>query len=353
MSEHHHSHHHHHHHSRHGSTHRRRSGAELRRMQGLIAIIALIVLAVGGLVVSSIGEQRQEEKRTAIVDQRDILPTLTYNSNTYRMRSNLLPVLLIGYDKYDNEQSGFRNGGQADFLLLMVIDHANKQVFRLHLDRDSMTEVKVLGMTGREVGTSVMQVCLSHAFGSTQKENNQYTMDAVSNMLAGVPIDFYASMNLGNLEQINHILGGVTVTIEDDFSQYDEQMIPGARITLTDQQADLFLHSRMTIGDGTNMSRMRRHRAYMAGAFDTIQTNLRADSGYASKLLDLTNNVIETNMPRGRIVNELNKAASYQILPFDMLEGEHTYGAREYAEFYVDEDSIMEWVLRAYYEPVE
>ena len=349
MSEHHHhsSHHHHHHHQHHAS-------AAEKRTRGMIALIVLVVVVAVGVIIGGMYEQKQNvEQRTAMDEHFGKLPTMEYGGVTYRMRSGLTPVLLIGYDKTDSVQEGFRSGGQADFLLLMVIDHSNKQVYRLHLDRDSMTNVKVIGMTGREIGTSVKQICLAHAFGKTQEENNQYTMDAVSNMLQGVPLELYASMNLASLRQLNHILGGVTVKIEDDFSQYDEQMVPGAQLTLTDAQAELFLHSRMTIGDGANTSRMRRHRAYMAGAFDTIQKKLRADTGYANTLLELMDSILETNMAKGRIINELNSAATYDILPFDMLEGEHSIGRNGYVEFHVDEESIMNWIIRAYYEPMK
>ena len=347
MNEHHHSHHGHHHH-RHGST------AASRRLRGLIAILVLILVVVVGVILGSKYEQAQNvEHRTAMDENFGKLPTMQFDGADYRMRSGLTPILLIGYDKTDSVQTGYRSGGQADFLMLMVIDHGNRQVFRLYLDRDSMANVKVIGMTGRDVGTSVMQICLAHAFGRTQEENNQYTLDAVSNMLEGVPVALYASMNLASLQQLNHLLGGVKVTIEDDFSQYDAQMIPGAELTLTDAQAELFLHSRMTIGDGTNVSRMRRHRAYMSAAFDTIQRKLRADTSYASTLLDAADSFVETNMAKGRIINELNSAASYTMLPFDSLAGEHIIGTNGYVEFHVDEASIMNWIIRAYYEPVK
>ena len=43
------------------------------------------------------------------------------------------------------------------------------------------------------------------------------TVDAVSDMLYGIKIDGYIAMNIDAIKVINHLAGGVPVTIEDDF----------------------------------------------------------------------------------------------------------------------------------------
>ena len=63
---------------------------------------------------------------------------------------------------------------------------------------------------------------------------------------------------MDEIAQLNHVIGGATVTIEDDFSDVDSSLVQGETITLTDEQAYNFLSARMNVGDGENESRMRR-----------------------------------------------------------------------------------------------
>ena len=37
------------------------------------------------------------------------------------------------------KSKGYRDGGQSDFLLLLVLDHKNKTIRQLQIDRDTMT----------------------------------------------------------------------------------------------------------------------------------------------------------------------------------------------------------------------
>lgn len=69
----------------------------------------------------------------------------------------------------------------------------------------------------------------------------------MSNFLDGQRIDGYAAVNMGAIGTINHLAGGVTVTIEDDFSKVDKTMKMGETITLTDEQAVHYVHDRYDV----------------------------------------------------------------------------------------------------------
>ena len=59
---------------------------------------------------------------------------------------------------------------------------------------------------------------------------------------------------MDEIAQLNHVIGGATVTIEDDFSQIDPTLVKGETITLSDEQAYSFLHARLNVGDEENES---------------------------------------------------------------------------------------------------
>ena len=128
-----------------------------------------------------------------------------------------------------------------------MIDSKDKTVRQLKIDRDTMAEVTVLGMLGNPVGTTQMQISLAHGFGDGKEESCGYARDAVSRLLQGENIDFYLAMSLDGISVLNDLAGGVTVTLEDDFSAADPAMTKGATLTLQGNQAEIFVRRRMDI----------------------------------------------------------------------------------------------------------
>ena len=266
---------------------------------------------------------------------------------SYKLKWDLETFLLIGTDRRNREQTGYRSGGQADTLILLVADHQEKVIRMLQLDRDTMAQVTVLGVLGNYAGLREMQICLAHAYGATPEENNQHTVEAVSRLLDNIPIDGYLSIDLVDIPAVNRMLGGVTVTLEDDFSQFDPQMVPGATLKLTDQQAELFLHSRMMIGDGTNSSRMRRHRMYLDEVIRMIREKLSQNASYGNELLNQLSEISVSSVKTGKLINELNRVYNYTISPMETLDGEYRVGEDGFKEFHADQTSIDNWVIKS------
>lgn len=322
-------------------------------VRGLVIAILGLIIAVAGLIAADRIESSSYKEPSVTVDPEFMsMPTLEYDGKVYRQKTNasITPILLLGYDKETDEQVGFRQGGSSDFMMLLVIDHNDKTIYRLLIDRDAMANVTVLGVTGRKTGTRMMQICLAHNFGATPVENNSYAMEATANLLEGVPIDFAVSMNMGNVSAFNRILGGVTVTIDEDLTAVDPAFIAGRTIALTDEQAYTFVHARKTVSDGSNVSRMGRHNEYMSGAIDRLYAKLKSSAGAANDLYNEMSGIIHTNLSKGRLINEMNRAAYYSLDDMAQLDGEHVINAKtNFMEFTPSEASIMDWVLRAYY----
>ena len=123
--------------------------------------------------------------------------------------------------------------GQCDTLQVLVLDETNHTYTSLPINRDTMTDVKSLDDDGTYLATTRMQISLAHATGDGMETSCENTVDAVSNLLYGQTIDGYASLNMDAIEVLNHLVGGVTVTIEDDFSKEDPTLTMGETVTLT------------------------------------------------------------------------------------------------------------------------
>ncbi len=277
---------------------------------------------------------------------------ITIDGVTYRQKNNLTTILFMGIDK-DNDQmqtAGFRNGGQADFLRLLVIDPDSKTVSQVQIDRDTMTPITILGVLGNRSGMRTLQISLSHGFGDGLEQSCELTAEAVSNLLLNVPIEYYVSMNLDGISVLNDSLGGMTVTLEDDFTSIDPTMEKGKTITLVGDQAETFVRSRMSVGVGTNEARMARQQQYLSQMMDVLHEKVLSSSEFIGTLFDALSPYLVTNLSRAQMINEAWAARNYQRAPLYVPEGTHQVGADGFMEFHVDEDSLEKIVLELFYQ---
>lgn len=274
---------------------------------------------------------------------------------TYRQRKDVTVILIMGIDteSTDGSASGYRNGGQADFLRLLVIDDTNKAITQIQIDRDTMTPITVLGVLGNKSGVRTAQICLAHGFGDGQSQSCELTVEAVSNLMFGIPIDFYVAMNLDGIATLNDLLGGVTVTLEDDFSLLDPTMSVGATLTLNGEQAEFFVRSRRNIGIGTNEARMERQELYVSQMSSLLYEHVREDKEFIGTLYDAAAPYLTTNISRGRLINEVWTSREYQRTAVVKPAGTHEIGSDGFMQFHADEADIEQIVIDLFYEEVK
>lgn len=269
---------------------------------------------------------------------------------SYRRR-DLTNLLLIGVDWADGEAAASeRYAGQADFLLLLTIDRGNRTVSALQLDRDTIADVRILGPFGDFTGIRATQICLSHAYGETAEENCENTVWAVSRLLANIPIDGYLALDMGGIAALNDALGGVTVTLEEDFSQLDPQMTKGAALRLQGDQAEKFVRGRRNVGDGTNASRMRRQKAFIDAARELLLQQMNADMNCVGRLYDALEEHLTTNLQRGWLINKAYECREYQWKDAITPAGSHAVGEDGFMEFHADADALNALLAESFFE---
>ncbi|MCD8068331.1 MAG: LCP family protein [Lachnospiraceae bacterium] len=182
--------------------------------------------------VEETSEDEASDDETAYEDQRGVV---YYNGQAYYEKENLETLLILGTDKYEETGavSGTLNNEQADFIMLVVIDYDTNEITPLQLNRDTMTEIQILGVTGSGTGTFTGQLALAHTYGSGGSDSCINTKKAVSNLLYGVDIDHYLAMTMDAVALINDAIGGVTVTVPYDMTSIDSSFIEGEDSTLT------------------------------------------------------------------------------------------------------------------------
>lgn len=319
----------------------------------LVAILAALALAITVGVSALDRRHAVEETRGDLTDRFQEEKTISYQGEDYRHRAKLTKILFMGIDQdSDVVPTGSRNGGQADFLMLMVFDAEAKTVARLEIDRDTMTPITVLGVLGNPAGTRVAQISLSHGFGDGRAQSGQLTADAVNRLLLGEPIDYYVALSLDGISTLNDWVGGVTVTLADDFSSLDPDMLPGVTLTLHGMQAEYFVRSRMNVGIGTNEARMARQRLYIQALGDIMDVKIQKDANCIGDLFDQLEPYLVTDMKRGRMINIAWATRAYTRLPMEDLPGEHRLGPDGFMEFHPDQDLLTMAIINRFYDPV-
>lgn len=95
----------------------------------------------------------------------------------------------------------------------------------LSVDRNTVTPVRSLADDGTYLATTDIQLSLAHSMGLDQNMRAENTVDAVSTLRKGQKIDGYAMINMSAIQVVNDMVGGVTVTIEGDFSERDKRKL--------------------------------------------------------------------------------------------------------------------------------
>ena len=315
------------------------------------AVVAVVVLA---LVAMAWGLDRWQNSQ-AVPASTQTEPTeteqndITYNGVTYTRRPQLETYLLMGIDvegpaKGNKSYSG---GGQADMQLLLVLDNANQTWQVLQINRDSMVEVQVLGMTGEVLQTQTAQIATAHAYGDGTERSCRNAVAAVSNMLGGKTIDGYVALNMDAVAILNDMVGGVPVTITSDFTDIDPSLQEGETITLQGQQALVFVRSRKGVDDETNLSRMERQRQYLAALEEKMA---QQDEEFVIRAYDAVSDYMVTDLGSGTVAELGEKMKTYEELPFLTIAGESGTDEEGSATYTLDQDSLQQAIVSLFYE---
>ncbi|MCD7739482.1 MAG: LCP family protein [Lachnospiraceae bacterium] len=343
---------------------------ENRRRLTKVKVVSLliVVLVITGLfVVLTVLEKRSDsqtleeasspsveetsEDETAYEDQRGVV---YYNGQAYYEKENLETLLILGTDKTEDTSYavGNVNNEQADFIMLVVIDYDSEEIIPIQLNRDTMTEIQILGVGGNETSTFIGQLALAHTYGSGGSDSCINTKKAVSNLLYGVSIDHYLAMTMEGVALINDAIGGVTVTVPYDMTNIDSSFVEGEEITLTGELALKYVRTRQNVADGTNLARLERQRQYMQAFYNTLIEKISEDSSLFTTIYYQVADYLTTDCTVPKLTELFELLAEYGMEDFVTTDGENVLGD-EYYEFYVDEDALMELVLEVFYEPAE
>ena len=312
-----------------------------------VVLAAVLLISLALLALNAWDKQRGKFPEMAFGES-----TAKYNGKDYTLRSGVETFLVIGLDKFDGADAGdsYINDQQADFIMLLVLDNNARSYTAIHINRDTMVDVNVLGVAGNKVDTIRKQIALAHTYGNGRDVSCHNTADSVSSLLMGVKVNHYISVTLDAVTVMNDLVGGVEVVVLDDFTGIDNTLVKGETVTLKGSQALTYIRTREALENNTNTNRMKRQEQYLESLLDSFKKSVAKDDEFIVEAsLKMSDHIIsDRSVTQLQVLAE--KFDEYEFLGIRGIEGESVVG-KEFMEFYPDESAVKELVVNLFYKP--
>lgn len=285
---------------------------------------------------------------------------IRYKGEPYAYNKDILTFLIMGIDQEGkvSKAKDEISGGQADALFLVVMNPHDKSLDIVGINRNMMTQVDVYDKDGTYMGQHLKQIALQHGYGDGMKISCERTVEAVSRFLYDLPINGYASINMGAIRELNAAVGGVRVTILEDLDYksygFQEKVNVGDEIKLSDDQAYMYVRERDCDEFDSASGRMEHQKQYLAAFTSLAKQKLQTDISFAYDLYKAVEDYMVSSIDFAGfsyLVTEI-LGYSFDSGSFKNIESETVMG-EEFEEVYADEEALYDLVMELFYEPVK
>lgn len=283
---------------------------------------------------------------------------IRYNGKTYQYKDNLMNILCLGIDSRDGiaKEKTPGKAGQADCVILAVLDDEAKTIQLINISRDSMVPVHVYATDGSFVEDRTEQLALQYAYGNGRDWSCQLMEQAVSDLFYGLPIHGYCALSMNSIASLNDTVGGVTVTVPEELAELKPKLFTaGETITLKGNRANEFVRARAVNSPdvASNNKRIARQKAYAVAFVNQLKQGMKEDMTLPVKLYQTAEKQMVTSLSLDQAVY---LCTEYMNCSFDTdniytIDGAVTMGEK-YAEFNVDDDALYQLILDVFYEEV-
>lgn len=338
-----------------------RKAIRQRKICMLLIIILIIVLSVlgGGYYLLSQknasspqngGQNSDSRNQTDLSQNSDIVE---YKGETYKYNDHLSNYLFLGIDTretVDTYQSQ-ADAGQADAIFLVSMDRATEKIKVLFIPRDSMTRIETFNPYGQSLGETTDHLNIQYAFGDGKEKSCELMKTAVSDMLDGLPIQGYCSMNMDGISVITDFVGGIQLTIPDDsLADVNPEYKKGAVVDITGETAEQFVRYRDIDKTQSALVRQERQKTFLQALVQKAQEKAGEDAGFVTGLYDSVKSYTVTNMGND-IFAKLLAASQNGITDTETVPGEGTHG-ENFDEYHIDEDALSDLIISMFYEKI-
>jgi LCP family protein required for cell wall assembly len=327
----------------------KKTNKKASKKKALLLVLVCVLVMCSALLGISIWENQQN-----FVGEQPTEDVTVENTDgvEYKLNENIETVLVMGLDKFseDVDSSSYDNDQQADFLMLFVLDNQNKTCKAIHINRDTMVKMNVLGVAGKEIGTTTQQIALAHTYGNGQNVSCRNTAKAVSNLLDGINVTHYVSVTMDAVPVFNDLVGGVTVEVLDDFTGIDDTLVKGETVTLMGDKALTYVRNRYGLEDSTNKNRMIRQKQYIEELYRVTREKAANDENFVLSAWKSLSQYTVSDCYEQDLLQIYEKVSGYEYLGTVSIEGKSIVG-EDFMEFYPDEEKLEKLILELFYIP--
>ena len=333
---------------KHGNHSRRLSISSMILAGCVVIMIGALGVLAGKLLLDHRQEVAKAQAQEEQVTQSSNPQTVTYQGQTYEYNRELTNILFMGVDKKEEVtlQDTPGTAGQADCIMILSLDENTQTGKVLQISRDTMTDVDIYDVNGNFYTSVEAQIATQYAYGNGEKSSCWAMEKTVSELLYELPVDAYISLNIDSISTLNDAVGGVTLTIPEDYTEVDPAFVQGAVITMTGEQAERYVRYRDTNVTGSNNGRMQRQVQYITALVQALKHTAGAEGSYYERFSSFLKPYMVTDMNAQQIDGFANyefESEETQYLPGEVREG------AEHDEFYVDEDDLYDLVIKTFY----
>lgn len=317
----------------------------------ILPITIVLITVVLGVVAAFFLFRHAESKEKSVTTEspsQAISDTIYYQDKEYEYNHDITNILFLGIDKEEpvtiNDSPGL--GGQADCIMILSLNREEKTAKILQISRDCMTEIDIYDANGNYYTSVTAQLATQYAYGNGADTSCWATKKTVSELLYELPIDGYIALNIEGVPVINDAVGGVTITVPEDYTSISPEFIKGSTITLNGKQAEKYIRYRDTSLVGSNNERMKRQIHYIPALIETLKKNGEGYGQLYDSMYSLISPYFVTDLTGDRI-NELFEY-EWDIDNVRFVEGKVVSG-EEHEEFHIDEEKLQKNIIEMFY----
>ena len=216
--------------------------------------------------------------------------------------------------------------------------------------------------TGLLLQSDTAQLCLAYAYGDGDVLSCQNTVDAMSRILYNVPIQKYFALDLDGIAPLNDAIGGVDIA-NSLYPFPNDGISVGDPVTLKGDMAEAYVRTRDLDNVNASLNRTERQVQYVKAYAQQALPAVVRDFSTVSRLYNISKNYSKTNLTLSNATYIASLALSKNVRDFTgiTLQGEMKgsadpnpeYADIVHAEFYPDEDFLMQTVLDVFYTQID
>ena len=316
-----------------------------RALCSLLPVVVLLGLAGCGKAEQSDYVSDKIAAAAEGIKDTSLPSRITYEGVTYKLNRDLDTVLFLGIDSeaIAEAREVVGSGGRADTIMLFVLNDDNRTARVLELSRDTMTDVDVYNNDRKLLYSGTMQIDMQYAFGESSARSCALMKGKVSALMEGLRIDSVCSLTINGLVDVVNAMGGITVTLDEDYPEIDPTYTAGAVITMDGATVEDFVRYRNTDVFASNDARMQRQDAFVTELFTGIT---EYNTEQFAELYEAAGNQLCTDLTADRLLDY----AGYTLLETIKIPGE-TVAGDLHDEYYIDADALHALIVQIFYLP--